>query len=138
MRVLLDTDVVLDFVLEREPFVEAAGALFELIARGVCDGYISAVTPLNVFYIGRKLKGAAQTKQSISDLLAAVRVCPVDGDILHHALALPFADYEDATQYACATANGLDAIVTRNLDDYKNVSLPVFSPTDFLDHLKSL
>lgn len=136
MRVLLDTDVVLDFVLEREPFVEAAKVLFESVARGACDGYVSGITPINVFYLGRKLKGAAHTKQAIGDLLTVVRVCPVDGNVLRSALALSFADYEDAAQHACATAVGLDAIVTRNVDDYKNATLPVYSPTDFLNQLR--
>jgi hypothetical protein len=137
MRVLLDADVVLDFVLEREPFAEAAGKLFELAAQGVCDAYVSAVTPVNIFYLGRKAKGGDATKQAISDLLAAVRVCTVDQNVLNAALTLPFADYEDAVQHASATASRLDAIVTRNLDDYKNAALPVFTPADFLDHLKA-
>ena len=135
MRVLVDTDVVLDLLLERQPFVEAANALFELIAQGACDGYVSAITPINVFYLGRKLKGAAQTKRSIGELLTVISVCPVDSNVLQHALALPFADLEDATQHACATASGLEAIITRNLDDFKNATLPVYSPTEFLNQL---
>jgi len=137
MRVLLDTDVVLDFLLEREPFDEAASKLFELIAQGACDGYISAITPTNVFYLARKDKGAAPTKQAIGSLLTALRVCPVNQSVLEQALILPFSDFEDAVQHASATASGLDAIVTRNLDDYKHATLPVFSPTDFLNHLKA-
>jgi len=137
MRVLLDTDVVLDFVLEREPFVDAARELFESVARGEFDGYISGITPVNVFYLGRKLKGAAQTKQAIGDLLVAMRVCPINRSVLQQAMTLPFSDYEDAVQHACATAGGMDAIVTRNLDDYRNATLPVYSPTELLDRLNS-
>lgn len=137
MRVLLDTDVVLDFVLERASFFEAAGELFELAAQDAYVGYVSAITPVNIFYLGRKVKGAAPTQQAIRDLLTAVQVCPVDQTVLKDAFALPFADYEDAVQHASAAAAGLDAIVTRNLDDYKNATLPVFSPTDFLNHLKT-
>ncbi len=137
MRVLLDTDMVLNFVLERASFFEAAAELFELAAHDAYVGYVSAVTPVNIFYLGRKVKGAKPTRQAIRDLLAAVEVCPVDQTVLKDAFALPFADYEDAVQYASAAAAGLDAIVTRNLDDYRNATLPVFSPTDFLNHLKT-
>lgn len=136
MRVLLDTDVVLDFVLEREPFAEGARKLFELIAPKAFDGYVSGITPVNIFYLGRKVKGAGATKRAISDLLAAVRVCPVDQNVLSEALASPVADYEDAVQHAAAEAGQLDAIVTRHVSDYKNAALPVFTPADFLDHLK--
>src|SRR5436309_967223 len=100
MRVLLDTDVVLDFMLEREPFAEVARKLFEMIAQRAFDGYVSGITPVNIFYIGRKVKGVDATKQAISDLLTTVRVCPIDQDVLDDALASPIADYEDAVQHA--------------------------------------
>jgi len=61
----------------------------------------------------------------------------IDQFVLENACGLPFTDYEDATQHASATANRLDVIVTRNLNDYKNATLPVFSPIDFLSQLKS-
>lgn len=137
MRVLLDTDVVLDYLLEREPFTQTAGRLFELNARGVFDGYISGITPINVFYIGRKSLERDKLRQALKDLLLAVRVCPITHDVLSQAFALPLADYEDAVQYTSATASHLDAIVTRNLKDYKNATLPVFSPADLLKQLTS-
>jgi predicted nucleic acid-binding protein len=137
MRVLLDTDVILDFLLERKPFFQAASDLLELNANGAFDAYISSITPINVFYIGRKAVGAARTKQGIDDLLKLVRVSPIDDSCLIQALGLPFADYEDSVQHASATAAGLDAIVTRNLSDYKSATLRVFSPMDFLSHLRS-
>ncbi|HZT58438.1 MAG TPA: PIN domain-containing protein [Pyrinomonadaceae bacterium] len=136
MRFLLDTDVVLDFVLEREPFVGDARALFELIAAGAHEGYVSVITPVNVFYIGRKARGDVATKQAIRDLLDAVRVCPVDQNVLNIALASPIADYEDAVQHASAAAIRLEAIVTRNVGDYRNAALPIFTPADLLNHLK--
>lgn len=137
MRVLLDSDVVLDFVLERKPFAEPAGELFELIALGACDGYISGITLINVFYITRKAKGIDKARQAVSDLLTVFLVSPITHRILEDACALPFTDYEDAVQHASATVGNLDAIITRNLDDYKNAALPVYSPTDFLNQLKS-
>lgn len=137
MRVMLDTDVTLDFLLGRKPFFEAASELFEFNANGIFDAYISAITPINVFYLGRKVVGAPKIRQGIADLLRLVRISNVTQESLEKALGLPFADYEDAVQHCCATAEGLEAIVTRNVRDYKNSILPVFTPAEFLSHLKS-
>lgn len=137
MRVLFDNDVVLDLVLDREPFVEAAAALFVLNEQGRIDGYISGITLINVFYVTRKSKGVGVARQAVGELLATLNLCHLDKSIMEDASRLAFADYEDAVQHASATASGLDAIVTRNLDDYKHATLPVFSPTDFLNHLKA-
>ena len=137
MRVLLDTDVVLDVIAERVPFAAAASELLDLGEQGLFEAYISAITPINIFYIARKAKSGANLRQAIEQLLQAVRVCPVDRSVLTDALISPITDYEDAVQHASAVAVGLDAIVTRNLGDYKNAALPIYSPTDFLSHLKS-
>lgn len=137
MRVLLDSDGVFDFLLERQPFFQAARELMLLNTRGEFEGYISSITPVNLFYHGRKIVGAAKIRQGITDLLKLVRVCPITQSCLVQALGLPFADFEDAVQHTSAVASGLEAIVTRNLDDYKNATLPVFSPTDFLAKLES-
>jgi predicted nucleic acid-binding protein len=134
-RVLFDTDVTLDLVLDREPFAEAAASVFKLHERRRIEGYVSAVTMVNVFYVTRKIKGHELARQAVGELLAGLNVCPTDLSVLQEAHHLPFTDYEDAVQHACATVAGLDAIVTRNLADYKNATLPVYSPTDFLGHL---
>ena len=104
---------------------------------GEFEGYISSITPVNLFYHGRKIVGAAKIRQGIADLLKLVRVCPITQASLIQALALPFADFEDAVQHASAAENDLEAIVTRNLKDYKNSTLSIFSPNDFLARLKS-
>jgi len=137
MRILLDSDVVFDFLLERQPFFQAARELMLRNPKGEFEGYISSITPVNVFYHGRKIVGAAKIRQGIADLLKLVSVCPITQASLIQALALPFADFEDAVQHASAAASDLEAIVTRNLNDYKNSTLPVFSPTDFLVKLES-
>ena len=137
IRVLFDTDVVLDLVLDRAPFAEDAATIFEMHERSSVDGFISGITLVNVFYVTRKSKGMAGARRAVEELLATLNICPLDQSVLEDAQRLAFTDYEDAVQHACATAAGLDAIVTRNLDDYKNAALPVFAPTDFLTHLKT-
>jgi predicted nucleic acid-binding protein len=77
-RVLLDTNVVLDFLLDRAPFADAAAALWQANDDRQIEAYISVVTPVNVFYIARKLKGAATARQLVESLLSACRVCAPD------------------------------------------------------------
>ena len=137
MRVLFDTDVVLDLLLDRAPFAQGAAALFELHERGRLDGYVSGVTVVNVFYVTRRLKDIGTARLAVEELLKTVGVCPIDRHVLVIARGLPFSDYEDAVQHACAEAGGLEAIATRNLEDYKNAVLPVFSPDGLLKHLQT-
>ena len=137
MRVLLDTDVVLDVILARQPFAKEAAELFDLSEQGIFDAYVSAITPLNIFYIARKANAVRDLRQAVQALLQKVGVCPVDKSILTAAFALRFVDYEDAVQHESATAAGVEAIVTRDIHDYKYATLPVFTPEGFLQHLKS-
>jgi predicted nucleic acid-binding protein len=135
MRILVDTDVILDIFLQREPFFEVSNQIWQANYDGLCEAFISALTPANVFYVARKLKGIDAAHQAIRELLDGINIYPVDGAILQAASRSPISDYEDAVQHACAVANNLDAIVTRNLDDYRNATIPVYSPTDFLANL---
>jgi predicted nucleic acid-binding protein len=137
MRVLLDTDVVIDFLMAREPFAQRARQIFELNAQRKIQCYIASITPLNVFYIARKSLSIENRLKIIRQLLLQVEVTAIGHEILLKAFDFGFSDYEDAVQYACAEADGVEAIVTRNVDDYKNAKLPVFTPNDFLQHLTS-
>lgn len=132
MRVLLDTNVVLDLFLDREPFAENSATLWKAHENGQLTTYISAITPVNLFYIARKLKGYDIAKQAIVDLLATLPVCLVDHTVLQDGLNAGFKDYEDAVQHSSALASGLDAILTRNTKDFTSAKLPVYTPADFL------
>src|SRR6266566_8719799 len=102
MRTLLDTDVVLDVILAREPFAKDAAELLDLGEQGLFEPYVSAITPLNIFYIARKAKPVRDLRQAIQSLLETV--CPIDKSILRSAFKLRFVDYEDAVQHESATA----------------------------------
>lgn len=138
MRVLLDTDVVLDLVLARQPFANDAAELFDLIDTRAFEAYVSAITPLNIFYVARKAKQVRDLRQAIQMLLQKVGVSPINKSTLTEAFTLRFVDYEDAVQHCSATAAGLDAIVTRDVRDYKYSTLPVYTPESFLVHLKTI
>jgi predicted nucleic acid-binding protein len=137
MRVLLDTDVVIDFLMAREPFAHGAREIFELNAQRKIHCYIASITPLNVFFVARKLLNHTDRLKLIRQLLLQVEVTPIGQEVLLRAFDFGFSDYEDAVQYACAETDRVEAIVTRNVSDYKRSMLPVFVPDDFLRHLKS-
>ncbi len=135
MRVLVDTDVILDYLLPRAAFVNEAARLWEANAEGLFEGFISAITPVNVFYLARKAKGIDETKVVIGKLLKHWQVCPVNDQVLTAALSLDWSDFEDAVQHTSAIQQRVDVLVTRNLSDYRQASLTILSPTDFLTRL---
>jgi predicted nucleic acid-binding protein len=127
MKVLIDTNIVLDLLLEREPFVEDAIALFDQVEAGQVRGYIAATTITNIFYIVRKAQGREAALQAVSRIAAGLEICAVDRPTIAQALASNLKDFEDGIQFACAVLNQLDAIATRDTSDFTGVSLPVWS-----------
>jgi len=128
MRALLDTNIVLDLLLKRDLFAQDAVSIWEANRLGRFDGYVSAITPITVFYVARKSVSAEEAQRMVEDILKAFLVCAVDLSVLRMALTLPVKDYEDAVQVAGALMYRLDAIVTRDLADYAGATLPVFPP----------
>lgn len=130
MRILIDTNVVLDVIQEREPFVESAAKLFKQIDRGEIEGFIAATTITNIYYIIRRAVGPKVAQNAIIQILASLNICAVDRDVLEQAVILDFQDFEDAVQYACAVTHNLDAIVTRDVSGFINSNIPVVLPCD--------
>ncbi len=135
MRVLLDSDVILDLILKREPHFPNAHEIFRAIARREFQPFVAAISVLNVNYFAEKEKDRAFALIEVEKLLSLVRVCSTTEDLLVEALASPVTDYEDAVQCASAVAEGLDAIVTRNTKDFDKSPIAVYSPVEFLDLL---
>lgn len=135
MRVLLDNDVVLDFLLIRQPFYAEADEIFVRLQNREFEAYISAITPINAFYTTRKEKGKDVAFKAVENLVNLVEVCRTDKSVLLNAFTLGFTDFEDAVQCASAMAENLDAIVTRNAKDFKNSTVKVYSPDEFLKTL---
>ncbi|BAY41089.1 hypothetical protein NIES2111_54800 [Nostoc sp. NIES-2111] len=136
MRVLIDTNVVLDFLQERESFVANAARLFERIDTGEIEGFIAATTITNIYYIVRRAAGRAVAQDAVTQILSDLNICAVDLEILEQALALNFEDFEDAVQYACAVVHGVDAIITRDASGFTNAEIPIVLPED-LDTINS-
>ena len=128
MKILIDTNVILDFLLEREPFVEAAADLFRRIDNGQIQGFITATTVTNIYYIIRKVSGSTVAIDAVQQILSDLNICPVDRFTLHQAVAFEFKDFEDAVQYACAIASGVNVIVTHNTSDFTASQIRVIPP----------
>lgn len=135
MKILIDTNIVLDLLLEREPFVENAILIFEQIEQGKLEGYIAATTITNIFYIIRKTESREVAIDAINRLLIGIQFCAVDLQTVETALSLGLKDFEDSIQLACATISKLDGIVTRDRKDFSGSSLPIYSPTELLKQL---
>ena len=132
MNVLIDTNVLLDIILEREPFVEAAEQIFEAAKHAPIDLFMSATTVTDVYYIARKEKGHGQTLVLIEDLLQCVEVVSVSKAVILHALHSGLPDFEDAVQEGTAKQANISIIVTRNGADFKKSDLDVYSPKEFV------
>jgi predicted nucleic acid-binding protein len=136
VRVLLDTNIILDFFLEREPFFQDASVLFEAIASSQLEGFITASSATDIFYICRKqTQNLEQARQILTITLAILSVGSVDRAILETALKSGVADFEDAVQIACAEAQQLEAIVTRNPQDFRSTAIPVLSVNQVMTQL---
>ena len=136
MRVLVDTNIILDDFLEREPFVEDAAALMEAIESERIVGYVTATTLTNIFYIARRQTRSIElARQAVSETLTLMEVCLVDHAILEAAFPSNLRDFEDAVHLACAMASRLDAIITRNAQDFAGATLPILSTRELLESL---
>jgi predicted nucleic acid-binding protein len=135
VKILIDTNVVLDLLLEREPFVESTLALFDQIEQGKLDGYIAATTITNIFYIIRKAESREVAIDAIHRLLIGLHFCAVDRQTVKTALSIGLKDFEDSIQLACATLSQLDGIVTRDRKDFIGSNLPIYSPTELLTQI---
>lgn len=132
MRALLDTNIVLDYLLAREPFVRAATGIWQAGAKDEYEPFVSSITPVNLYFIARKLKGDAEARRVVQGLLAICQIAITDYAVLVDALRLPMKDYEDAVQTASARAVSLDVIVTRDVSDYAGAEIPILTPEQFL------
>lgn len=137
MRVLFDTNVVLDHLLERAPFVDAAEQLISLVDAGEVQGVICSTTATTIHYLAARAVGAPAATEYLRQLLAIFDVACVDRDVLRDALDAGFTDFEDAVVHEAARHAGAVAIVTRNASDFSRASLPVFTPVELLAAVKA-
>lgn len=128
MKLLLDTNVLIDIALQRQPFFQSSDRAFALIEQGRAEGFISATTYSDLYYIIRKTQGHDWTLAFLRRLSGICQVAKVDQAVISLALSLEFPDFEDAIQYATAIENQLDGIVTRDTQDFAQAAIQIFTP----------
>jgi predicted nucleic acid-binding protein len=131
-KVFLDTDVLLDLFLEREPHHTAAMQLLSDLKRAKIACYTSPVVLANVNYILAKAKGREYSIGKLRSLRTMLSVLPIDEGMVDAAVAAPQRDFEDTLQLQCALTNGIDTIITRNVRHYPKARIQVVDPMQYL------
>ena len=137
MRVLLDTNVVLDVLLEREAHVGASAAVLAAVEAGLLTGLLGATSVTTIHYLAARAVGARRARRHVETLLSLCDVAPVNEDVLRDALGLGFEDYEDAVLHEAARAARATGIITRDPQGFKRSVLPVYSPEELLASLRT-
>ncbi|MGI8548911.1 MAG: PIN domain-containing protein [Gemmatimonadaceae bacterium] len=132
MKLLIDTNVILDVILAREPWAKDAAALLDLIERGQAEGYVASHAITTVDYVVARSRGRGIATTAVSDLLRLLPVVPLETADFQHALVLGLADYEDAVQAAASRKIGADYLVTRNNKDFREAPISPRSPGEVL------
>ncbi|MFN3555974.1 MAG: PIN domain-containing protein [Bacteroidales bacterium] len=132
-RVLIDTDIILDFFFDRKPFSDQAAIILTLCERKTLTGFVTPVMISNLYYILRQQARHSKVIEKLSQLTEIVEILSMDKMVVREALQSDFKDFEDALQHFAATTSGeVDVIITRNVKDYQRSSLGVLTPDNFI------
>jgi len=132
LRLIVDTNVVLDVLLDRRPFVEPAARLFALIERSRIEASVCATTLTTVHYLLTQSLSRGEGRRALQGLLELFEIAPVNRPVLEGALQSRIEDFEDAVLEQAGRLVGADAIVTRNTKDFRKSSIKVLDPVELL------
>lgn len=137
MKLFLDTNVMLDFLGEREPFYISAAKIATLADKRKLKIIVSALSFATVSYFLTKYEGLKKTKDKLRKFKIISGICELDELIIEKGLNSDFPDFEDSLQYFSALRRECDIIITRNGKDFKKSQIPVMTPGEFLNSMKS-
>ena len=137
MRLLIDTNVILDVALLRAPWAADAAALLDAVERGQAEGHVASHAITTVHYVVERARDRRTAANAVSDLLRLLSVVPLEATDFHQALVLGLADFEDAVQAVACLRIGADYLVTRNERDYKGAPVTARSAGEVLALLRS-
>lgn len=135
MKVLIDTNIILDVLCKRPAFYEDSAKIFKLCEVKKISGVISALSIPNIMYILRKELDADKTREILDSLMLIFSVADLKADDLKKAADMRFKDYEDAIQSACATRIKANYIVTKNIKDFSESKVTAIKPAELLDRI---
>jgi predicted nucleic acid-binding protein len=127
-KILFDTTVVLDVLLDRQPYVEASAAVWASVETGHSEGMLAAHAATTIHYLVRKEMGNAKARRIVSAILRVFGVAAVDGAVVQDAMQLALSDFEDAVTAAAARLAGCDCIVTRDPKGFRGSPVRALTP----------
>jgi len=130
-KILIDTNVALDYMLHRPDYFNAMN-IYLLAEQKYITGYISASAITDIFFLAKGKLGKKPTKEALKNLLHVFKPATVTDDHIHQALDLDWNDFEDSVQYVVGENLSVDYIVTRNIQDYSSGSIPAITPGMFI------
>ena len=137
MRILFDTNIVLDVLLLRKPYYTSATFLLSEVEQGNIEGYLCPTTITTIGYLVTKVKGASEAKGLIKNLLNIFKLTELSRQVFEAACNHKISDYEDAVLHESAKISSIEGIVTRNIKDFKYASLRVYDPEELVGIIKS-
>ncbi len=135
MKTLIDTNVILDIALVRMPFYDDSDQVFSFIEQGQIEGYVSASTFSDLYYLIRKQRGRDWALNFLTRLSSTCQVATVNQAIISMALTTNFKDFEDAIVYGVGLLNNLDAIITRNPGDFPVTNPRIMTPQQLIQEI---
>lgn len=136
-KLFLDTNVVIDLLGERESFYESAAKIATLADKGKIQIYVSALTYSTVYYLLARFENSDIVKEKIRKFKVIADTSDLTDKIVDKGLASKFSDFEDSLQYYCALKVDCNIIITRNGKDFKESDIPVLTPDEYLNSLKT-
>ena len=138
MKILFDTNVILDVLLDRKPFSNDASYLLSKVEQSEIIGFLCATTVTTIHYLATKVLDKQAAIRHIQSLLSLFEIAPVNRLVLENALDSKFSDFEDAVLYEAACHAGAEHIITRDISGFKSSQLPVYTPNEFIKMMESL
>jgi predicted nucleic acid-binding protein len=132
MKVLVDTNVLLDVIQERQPFDQLALRIWKLVEEKHLAGCVSGISFNNIFYVARRQVGGDRAMEALRRVRQSFELVPIDAYVIDRALASAPGDFEDAIQAAAAVAAQADLIVTRNKRDFQRYGVVALTPEETL------
>jgi len=138
MTILIDTNVTLDILLNRQPWYTNAALIFGLTQQALIKSYISASSVTDIFYITQKEHGKKTAQETIKHLLQVFHPATVTDGNIFQALELEWDDFEDSLQFAVGKTILADFIVTRNTQDFVTSSISAVTPEQFIKNITEI
>jgi predicted nucleic acid-binding protein len=137
IKALIDTNVILDIALIREPFFEYSSRIFDKIDDQVLEGFITASSITDIYYIASKQKDKVLARKFLISLIQILEVIGIDKDIVIQALESGMSDFEDSIQVFAAKSISIDLVITRNVADFKSIGMKAMTPQEFVQQFET-